>query len=108
MVDIPPLPGTEPSRTQSAAAEMSSARPSQAAGLSGNDARFFCWTSGILWPAQDGEVASTQDSSKAVRSACSSRGASGGPAKSFHVYLPVNDRLIRVTTSSQSRSSLAG
>ena len=25
MVDIPPLPGTEPSRTQSAAAEMSSA-----------------------------------------------------------------------------------
>jgi hypothetical protein len=27
---------------------------------------------------------------------------------SLQVYLPVNDRLMRVTTSSQSRSSLAG
>ena len=26
----------------------------------------------------------------------------------LHVYLPLNDRLIRVTTSSHSRSSLAG
>ena len=107
MVDIPPLPVTEPSPKQSAAAEMSSARPSQAAGLSGYRCTVLLLDC-LAYPAQDGEVASTHDSSKAVRSACSSWGGSSGPAKSLHVYLPVNDRLIRVTTSSHSRSSLAG
>ena len=34
--------------------------------------------------------------------------AAARPSHPLHIYLPVSDRLIRVTTSSQSRSSLAG